>query len=82
MEHEWVSMYDYLPYMTVKKSEEEGGLPYLVSEYVLVWDGSRVDIAQVVYDESGLYWLDRYAEVVQVVSWMPLPTPPEQLKEK
>lgn len=78
VEHEWIDLGKYLPAMRVKKSIEEGGRDYLESDYVLVWDGLKVEIACAVFDESGLYWVDRCAEVVAVKSWMPLPTPPEK----
>ena len=78
MEHGWVAIDEYMPTMMMKKSQEEGGRDYLESDYVLVWDGTNVEIAQAVSDESGVYWLDRYAEVVNAVSWMPTPTPPEK----
>ena len=73
----WVGVDKYMPAMRVKKSTEDGCRDYLESDYVLVWDGSKVEIACAVFDESGLYWMDRYAEVVNVVYWMPMPTPPE-----
>lgn len=78
VEHKWISVYDRMPTMAVKKSFEEGGSDYLESDYVLVWDGRRVDIAQAVYDESGRYWVDRCADVVKATFWMPLPTAPEE----
>ena len=77
MEHGWVKVDKYMPTMMVKKSQEECGRDYLESDYVLVWDGVRVEIAQAVSDESGVYWLDRCAEVVAAESWMPIPTPPQ-----
>lgn len=78
VEHRWISVYECMPTMVLKKSLEEGGPDYLESDYVLVWDGRRVEIAQAVYDESGRYWLDECSEVVKAEFWMPLPTPPEQ----
>ena len=77
IEHKWIDKAECMPSMRVKKSLEESGRDYLESDFVLVWDGRKIDIAQVVFDESGLYWLDRLSEYVKVVSWMPLPTPPE-----
>lgn len=76
VEHKWIGVDEYMPTMRVRKSQEEGGLDYLMSDYVLVWDGTKVEIAQAVSDESGLYWLDQCADVVKVAFWMPLPTSP------
>ena len=73
-EHGWVGVDEYMPTMKVRKSSAD----YLMSDYVLVWDGLEVGLARAVSDESGLYWVDRCAEVVKVAAWMPLPTPPEQ----
>lgn len=78
VEHRWMCIDKYMPTVHVKKSSEEGGRDYLESDYVLVWDGVKVEIAQAVYDETGQYWVDRCAEVVNAVFWMPLPTPPDQ----
>ena len=79
VEHKWIDKAEYMPSMRLKKSLEEDGRDYLESDHVLVWDGNKVDIAQAVSDETGVYWLDRYSEVVKTTFWMPLPTPPEQL---
>ena len=79
VEHKWIGVDEYMPTMRVRKPLEEGGRDFLESDYVLVWDGHKVEVALVTYDESGLYWLDRCAEVVKAVSWMPLPTPPEKV---
>ena len=76
-EQRWIGVNEYMPTMRVKKSSEEGGRDYLESDCVLVWDGRRIEIAQAVSDECGLYWIGLGAEVVATVSWMPLPTPPE-----
>lgn len=81
-EHRWTGVAEYMPTMRVKKSLEEGGRDYLESDFVLVWGGVKVDIAQAISDESGLYWLDRYGETVKAKFWMPLPTPPEQTEEE
>ena len=67
----WVAVDKCVPTMVSKGD-------YLESDYVLVWDGVKVEIAQAVSDESGVYWLDRCADVVTAVSWMPIPTPPEK----
>lgn len=80
VQQRWIGLDEYMPTMTLKKPLEEGGRDYLESDYVLVWDGHKVEIAQAVSDESGLYWLDRLSEVVKAIFWMPLPTPPEQSK--
>ena len=77
VEHGWVGVDKYMPTMRVKRSPEEGGRDYLESDYVLVWNGLKVEIARAVFDESGLYWMDRCAEVVAAKSWMPLPAAPE-----
>lgn len=77
-EHKWIGVDEYMPTMRVRKPLEEGGRDFLESDYVLVWDGHKVEIALAAYDESGLYWLDRCAEVVKAVFWMPLPAPPEK----
>ena len=78
VEHNWIGVDEYMPTMHAKKSLEEGCRDYLESDYVLVWDGLKVDIAQAVSDESGLYWVDECADVVKAIFWMPLPTPPGQ----
>ena len=74
----WISVEDRMPPMRVTKSFEEESRDYLLSDYVLVWDGQKVEIAQAVSDVSGVYWLDRCSDVVTAVSWMPLPAAPEQ----
>ena len=74
----WIGVDEYLPTMKLRDPLEEGGRDFLESDYVLVWDGHNVEIALAAYDESGLYWLDRFSEVVKAKFWMPLPTPPEQ----
>ena len=74
----WISVEVRMPPMQVAKWRDEPSRDYSISDYVLVWDGQKVEIAQAVSDESGLYWVDRCADVVNAVSWMPLPTPPEQ----
>ena len=73
----WIGVDEYMPTMRVRKPLEEGR-DYLESDYVLVWDGCKMDVAQAVSDESGLFWVDQYAGTVKAVFWMPLPTPPEQ----
>jgi hypothetical protein len=77
MEHRWFSIDKCIPAMRVKKPLEEGGRDYLESDYVLVWDGSKVEIAKAIFEDGELYWMDRYVEVVKAVYWMPMPTPPE-----
>lgn len=72
----WAGVDTCLPSMKIRVTED--GRECLESDYVLVWDGLKVEIAQAVSDESSMYWLDRCADVVTAVSWMPLPTPPEQ----
>jgi hypothetical protein len=74
----WISTDERIPEMRLKKSLEEGEPDYMVSDYVLVWDGIEMTIAQAVFDAAGLYWSDQYAEVVKATLWMPLPTLPEQ----
>ena len=78
VERKWIGINEYMPTMQLKKTLEEGGRDYLESNYVLVWDGRRMDVAQAVSDETGVYWLDKCSEVVKVLFWMTLPTPPEQ----
>ena len=73
----WISVDKYMPTMMVKKYQEEGGRDYLESDYVLVWDGHKAEVARVIFDEYGLYWMDRLSEVVNAVAWMPIPTPPQ-----
>lgn len=79
VEHKWICVDEYMPAMRVKKSREEGGRDYLESDCVLVWDGVKVEIARVIFDEAGLYWVDRCADVVNVTFWMHLPAAPENL---
>lgn len=74
-ENGWLSVGERVPSMVVGESSGEG-TDYLESDYVLVWDGYRVDIAQAISDRSGQYWLDRFSDVVEVFYWMPLPEPP------
>lgn len=74
-ENSWLSVDESMPTMELK-NPSNGGTDYLESEYVLVWDGHKVDIAQAILDSAGRYWVDRCADVVEVVFWMPLPTPP------
>lgn len=81
VDSKWVGVEERMPTMLVKKDPEDGH-DYLESDYVLVWDGSKMNVAQAVSDKSGLYWLDQCAEVVKAVSWMPLPTPPERSNER
>ena len=73
MENSWVGVDKYIPAMHVKKSQED----YLESDYVLVWDGKKAEIAKAIFEGGELYWMDRYVEVVNVVYWMPIPTLPE-----
>ena len=75
--NDWISIDDRLSPMVSKKSSD-GDMDYLESDYVLVWDGHKVDIAQAVSDRAGRYWVDRYADIIEVVCWMPLPPPPSQ----
>ena len=77
-EHRWISVDESMPTMRLMKSLEEGGRDYLESDFMLVWDGHKTEIAQAISDESGVYWLDRCSDVVKAVSWMPLPTPSEK----
>ena len=81
VEHKWIGMNECMPTMKVAKALDDGGRDYLISDFVLVWDGLKVEIAQAISDESGLYWLDRCSDVVKAVYWMPLPTPPGQSEE-
>ena len=76
VEHKWVGVDEHMPTMRVKKTAEDGR-EYLESDYVLVWDGCKFDVAQIVFDSTGMHWIDQYAGTVNAVSWMPLPTPPE-----
>lgn len=76
VEQKWIGANECMPTMKVAKALEDGGRDYLISDFVLVWDGLKVEIAQAVSDESGLYWVDRCADVVKAVSWMPLPPHP------
>ena len=78
VEHRWITVEERMPTMKAMKSLEEGGPDYLESDFVLVWDGIKVEIAQAISDESGVYWLDRCSDIVKAICWMPLPTPPEQ----
>lgn len=78
VEPRWIGIEEHMPTMRVTKAPEEAGRDCLISDYVLVWDGLKIEIAQAVSDESGVYWVDRLADIVEAVSWMPLPTPPEQ----
>ena len=77
VEHRWVKVEESMPTMKVKKTLEDDR-EYLESDYVLVWDGCKFDVAQAVSDTTGLCWIDQYAGTVKAVFWMPLPTPPEQ----
>lgn len=75
-ELKWVSVYECMPTMkTVKLVEDERD--YLESDFVLVWDGCKFDVAQAISDTIGLNWVDQYAGKVEAKFWMPLPTPPE-----
>ena len=76
VEHKWIGMDEYMPTMKLGKTLEDGR-DCLESDYVLVWDGGKVEIAQAVFDETGLYWIDRCAEVVKATFWMPLPATPD-----
>ena len=79
-EFRWIGMDECMPTMRLKKSLGEDGRDYLESDFVLVWDGQKLEIAQAISDESGVYWLDRLSEVVKAILWMHLPTLPEQSK--
>ena len=46
VEHGWVEVGKYMPAMRVKKAKNEDCRDSLESDYVLVWDGSKVEIAQ------------------------------------
>lgn len=80
-ENRWFSVDERMPTMVSKGLYEEDGSEYFESDYVLVWDEHNVDVAQVVTDRAGQYWLDRHGGVIKAVSWMPLPTPPASLRE-
>ena len=80
VEPRWIGVEAHMPTMRVAKAQEEDGRDCLMSDYVLVWDGLKIEIAQAVSDESGVYWLDRLADVVKAVFWMPLPASPDSLK--
>lgn len=75
-EHRWVGVDESMPAMRLIKTED--GCEYLESDYVLVWDGCKFDVAQAVFEAKGLSWIDQYAGTVEAVYWMPLPTPPEK----
>ena len=77
VEHKWIRVDECLPNMKLVKYLEDDG-EYLESDYVLVWDGCKFDVAQAVFEAKGLSWVDQYAGTVEAVSWMPLPTPPEK----
>lgn len=78
MEHGWIRVDKYMPVMQVKKAKNEDCRDSLESDYVLVWDGSKVEIANVIFDGDDLFWMDRFSDVVAVKYWMPIPTPPEK----
>lgn len=77
VEHKWITVEERMPTMRLKKPIEDGQ-DYLESDFVLVWDGRKFDVAQAVSDITGLYWIDQYAGTAKAICWMPLPTPPEQ----
>ena len=79
MEHGWISVDKYMPVMRVKKAKNEDCRDSLESDYVLVWDGTKVEIANVIFDGVDLFWMDRFIEVVEVTHWMPMPEAPGKL---
>ena len=74
VDSKWISVEERMPIMSAKASED--GREYLESDYVLVWDGSKFDVAQAISDAIGLFWEDQYAGIIKALYWMPLPTPP------
>ena len=76
MEHGWISVDKFMPPMRVEKDRYEDGRDSLESDYVLVWDGTKVEIANAIFDGKDLFWMDRFAEVVEVTYWMPMPEAP------
>ena len=78
MEHGWISVDKFMPAMRVKKAKNEDYRDSLESDYVLVWDGSKVEMANVIFDGEELFWMDRLSEVVNVKYWMPMPEAPEK----
>ena len=78
VEHGWISVDKYMPVMRVKKAKNEDCRDSLESDYVLVWDGSKVEIANVIFDGEDLFWMDRLSDAVNAMFWMPLPTSPEK----
>lgn len=74
----WINVEERLPDMKLKTYPADGA-EYLESDYVLVWDGVKIEIAQLASDKDGVCWFDRCADVVKAISWMPLPTPPSQI---
>lgn len=74
-ENRWVSVEERMPAMVSEHFFEDDG-HYLESDDVLVWDGHKMDVAQLVTDSTGQYWLDRNDGIIEVIAWMPLPTPP------
>ena len=74
-ENRWFSVEECMPTMVRKETSEDGSYCF-ESDYVLVWDGQNVDVAQAVYESSGQYWIDRNAGVIEAVAWMRLPAPP------
>ena len=75
VDSKWISVEERMPTMSAKALED--GREYLESDFVLVWDGSKFDVAQAVSDETGVQWIDQYAGIIKALYWMPLPTPPE-----
>ena len=77
VEHGWISVDKYMPVMRVKKAKNEDCHDSLESDYVLVWNGTNVEIANLNFECGVLFWMNRVVEEVKVTHWMPMPTPPE-----